>query len=167
MKIPEPFFLVINPVMRMILRSPLHPLMSSSLMLITFTGRKSGKVYSTPVRYLRTANSIQCFTSADTKWWRNLRGGAEVTLTIQGEDRRFYANVIENDPDKTREALRHYLTVFPQDAAYHDVKLKADKSPVMADLERAAKHAIVVVATPLIAAITGFGKLRIRFTIGL
>lgn len=155
MKIPEFFFVIINPLMRLLLRSPLHTLMSSSLMLITFTGRKSGKVYTTPVRYLRTPSSIQCFTSADTKWWRNLRGGAEVTLTIQRQDRRFFANVIENDPERTREALRHYLTVFPQDAAYHDVKLRRDKSLVIADLERAAKHAIVVVATPLESASPG------------
>jgi deazaflavin-dependent oxidoreductase (nitroreductase family) len=152
MKLPEPLFAIINPVMRFLLRSPLHWLMSSSLMLITYTGRKSGKVYTTPVRYLRTNSSIQCFTSADTKWWRNLRGGAEVTLTIQGEDKHFLAKVIENDLEKTREALRHYLTVFPQDAAYHDVKLRSDKSLVIADLDRAAKHAIVVVATPLNAA---------------
>jgi deazaflavin-dependent oxidoreductase (nitroreductase family) len=138
--------------MRFLLRSPLHWLMSSSLMMITYTGRKSGKLYTTPVRYLRTNSSIQCFTSADTKWWRNLRGGAEVTLTIQGEDKHFLAKVIENDLEKTREELRHYLTVFPQDAAYHDVKLRSDKSLVIADLDRAAKHAIVVVATPLNAA---------------
>lgn len=149
MKLPEPLFAVINPLMRLMLRSPLHPLMSSSLMLITYTGRKSGKVYTTPVRYLRVSDSIQCFTSADTQWWRNLRGGAEVILTIQGKDARYSANVIESDPQRTREALRHYLTVFPQDAAYHDVKLKSDNSVVAADLERAAKHAIVVTAMPL------------------
>lgn len=135
--------------MRLLLRSPLHSLMSSSLMLITYTGRKSGKVHTTPVRYLRMNNSIQCFTSPDTQWWRNLRGGAEVTLTIQREDIRCRATVIENDPATTREALRHYLTVFPQDAAYHDVKLRRDKSLVIADLDRAAKQAIVVVAKPL------------------
>lgn len=152
MKIPEPFFQVINPLMRTLLRSPLHTLMSSSLMLITYRGRKSGKVYTTPVRYLRVNNSIQCFTSPDTQWWHNLRGGAEVTLRIQGEDVGCFANVIENDVQKTREALRNFLTVFPQDAAYHDIKLRSDKSLVMADLERAAKSAIVVVATPLTTA---------------
>lgn len=152
MKIPEPLFKVINPLMRTLLRSPLHPLMSSSVMLITYRGRKSGRVYTTPVRYLRVNNSIQCFTSPDTQWWHNLRGGAEVTLRIQGEDVAYFANVIENNVQKTREALRHYLTVFPQDAAYHDIKLRSDKSLVMADLERAAKSAIVVVATPLTTA---------------
>lgn len=149
MKIPESAFRLINPLMRTLLRSPLHTLMSGSLMLITYTGNRSGKVYTTPVRYLRTASSIQCFTSPDTKWWRNLRGGAEVTLTIERAERRVFAHVIENDPEKIRESLRHYLTVFPQDAAYHHVKLRSDNSLVIADLERAAKNAIVVVATPV------------------
>lgn len=153
MKIPDFLFLIINPLIRMLLRSPMHALISGSLMLITYTGRKSGKVYTTPVRYLRTSSAIQCFTSPDTHWWRNLRGGAKVTLTIAGKDMRCLANVIENDPDRTREALKHYLTVFPQDATYHDVKLRSDKSLVAADLDKAAKTAIVVVATPVGAAV--------------
>ena len=152
MKIPEPLFAVINPLMRMLLRSPLHALLSSSLMLVTYTGRKSGRTYSTPVRYLRTGDTIQAFTSQDTQWWRNLRGGLDVILTIQGEDLRFHATVIEHDVPKTREALLRYFMVFPQDAAYHDVKLDSDGCPVPADLESAAKHAIVVTATPSITA---------------
>lgn len=149
MRIPDLLFTAINPLMRALLRSPLHTLMSNTLMIITYKGRKSGRVYSTPVRYLRVGNTVQCFTSPDTHWWRNLRGGAEVTLTIQGRDLRYSATVIEDDAQRTRESLRHYLTVFPQDAAYHSVKLRSDKSLVAADLDRAALHAIVVVATPL------------------
>src|SRR5262249_17743027 len=52
MRLPEPLFVVINPVIRALLRSPVHGLMSKSLMLITFTGRKSGRRYTTPVRYV-------------------------------------------------------------------------------------------------------------------
>lgn len=38
-----------NKVSTMILRSPLHGLISNSVLLITFSGRKSGKRYTTPI----------------------------------------------------------------------------------------------------------------------
>ena len=40
-----------NPFMKTVLRSPLHGMISRRLLLITFTGRKSGKVFTTPISY--------------------------------------------------------------------------------------------------------------------
>ena len=40
-----------NPLMKWLLRSPLHGVVSKMYLLVTFTGRKSGTVYSTPVEY--------------------------------------------------------------------------------------------------------------------
>ncbi len=149
MKLPEPLFAVINPVMRFLLRSPLHVLLSRSLMLITFTGRKSGRQFTTPVRYVRIGTTVRCFTSAENLWWRNLRGGADVVLRIEGRDRPYRAAVVVDDPVVIKAALRDYLALFPQDAAYHDIRLRKDKRPVADDLERASQHAIVVEATPI------------------
>lgn len=146
MKIPELLFAFLNPCIRFVLRSPLHPVLSRSLMLITFTGRKSKKVFTTPVRYVCVDDAIRCLTSQDTLWWRNLRGGAAVTLRVKGKDIRCLATVIENDPQKVSDALVHFLSLFPQDAAYQDIRLNRDKSLVVADLERASNRAIVVVA---------------------
>ena len=58
MKVPEFMFVIINPVMRFILRSPLHVIFSSGIMLITFTGRKSGRKFTTPVRYLQDGDTV-------------------------------------------------------------------------------------------------------------
>jgi hypothetical protein len=148
-KLPEPFFLIINPIMRTLLRSPLHGLLSDSLMLITYTGRKSQRQFTTPVRYLPVDDSIQCFTSPETQWWKNMRGGAQVTLRVKNEDKTYQAIAIENDPGQIKEKLIHYLHVFPQDAAYHDIRLNKDKSLNTEDLQHASKHSIVVVATPI------------------
>ncbi len=78
-----------------------------------------------------------------------MRGGADVVLRLKGQDRPFHATVIENDPDRVREALVNYLELFPQDAAYQDIRLNKDKTPVVEDLERASRSAIVVEATPV------------------
>ena len=149
MRLPEPLFPFINYFMRILLRSPIHGLVSKNLMLITFRGRKSGKQYCTPVRYIRVDDTIQCFSSAQPRWWRNLRGGADVTLRLQGKDQHYHATVIENDPEKTREALVYYLGLFPQDAVYHDIRLTRGKGLEPVDLDRASRHSAVIEARPV------------------
>ncbi|MFO1402673.1 MAG: nitroreductase/quinone reductase family protein [Steroidobacteraceae bacterium] len=146
MRIPEPFFVLINPTMRLLLRSPLHGLVSGSLMLIGFSGRRSGRRYVTPVRYVRAGDAIRCFTTKETKWWRNLKGGAAVTLRIAGRDLPCQAVAVDDDVPRTRAALLDYLRAFPQDAAYHDVRMGSGREPLAADLDRAATHAVLVEA---------------------
>ena len=149
MKLPQAAFSIINPVVSGLLQSPIHGLISDSLMLVTYTGRKSQRRFTTPVRYVTVGDNVRCFTSAETLWWRSLQGGADVVLRLKGEDRPYHATVIQNDPDRVKEALENYLKLFPQDAAYQDIRLNKDKTPVAEDLERASRSAIVVEATPV------------------
>jgi deazaflavin-dependent oxidoreductase (nitroreductase family) len=148
-KLPEPLFAIINPVMRFLLRSPVHGLLSNSLMLITFTGRKSGKQFTTPVRYIQTDNRVRCFTAAENQWWRNLRSGGRVSLLIKRQSGEYQAQAIFDNPAEIKEQLMSYLALFPQDAAYHDIRINKDKSLNEQDLEQAARNAIVVEALPV------------------
>jgi muconolactone delta-isomerase len=148
-KLPEPLFAIINPVMRFLLRSPLHFLLSNSLMLITFTGRKSGRKFTTPVRYIQTDDRVRCFTAAENQWWRNLRSGARVSLLIKRQSGEYQAQAIFDNPAEIKEQLMSYLALFPQDAAYHDIRINKDKSLNEQDLEQAARNAIVVEALPV------------------
>ena len=149
MKLPEPLFAIINPVMRFLLRSPVHGLFSGSLMLITFTGRKSGKQFTTPVRYIKTGDTVRCFTAAENQWWRNLRDGARVSLLLKRQSGQYHAQAIFDNPAVIREQLVAYLKLFPQDAAYHEIRLNKDKSLNEQDLEKAAANAVVVEAVPV------------------
>jgi hypothetical protein len=117
-------------------------------MLITFTGRRSNKQFTTPVRYIRNENRIRCFTSGENQWWRNLREGADVILRIEGKDAKYHAIAIFDDPARVRQGLEDYLKVFPQDAAYHDIRLTRDKGLVKEDLDRASTMAVIVEAQP-------------------
>ncbi|MEH6609625.1 MAG: nitroreductase/quinone reductase family protein [Halioglobus sp.] len=148
MKLPEPLFALINPIMGLLLRSPIHRFWSDSLMLITFTGRNSGKQFTTPVRYVKDGDSILCFTSAENQWWRNLRNGASAQLRVAGESSPYTTSVIENNPSEIKKWLMFYLSQYPQDASYHDIALANDKSLIPEDLERASHEAIVVEAKP-------------------
>jgi hypothetical protein len=49
---------IINPLVRLILRSPLHGLMSGTLLVITCCGRKTGRKYSLPVQYTQAGKTI-------------------------------------------------------------------------------------------------------------
>lgn len=54
-------------------------------------------------------------------------------MRLEGRDKRYHATAIENDPDQIREALKNYLRIFIQDAAYRDIRLKKDKGLVSKD----------------------------------
>ncbi len=146
MRIPEPVFVIINPAMRLLLRSPLHWLMSDSLMLITFVGRKSGRTFTTPVRYMRHDDAIRCFTAASSKWWRNMRGGAEVKLLIRGQEGRYRAVAVESPPEQIRAALLLLFEKFPQDAPYYNVDIGRDGRPKSEDMDLAAERTVLVEA---------------------
>jgi hypothetical protein len=83
-----------NPVLRTILRSPAHRLLSGSLALITVTGRRSGRTYTIPVGYEQEGERVTVTVGwpERKRWWRNLRGeGAPVQLMLGGARRTGHA----------------------------------------------------------------------------
>ena len=76
-----------NVPVSLVLRSPLHPLVSRQLALITVAGRRSGHQYTFPVGYRRDGERVTIPVGWPERklWWRNLRGGATVGLLIRGE----------------------------------------------------------------------------------
>jgi hypothetical protein len=73
---------LINPVLKWLLASPFHPLLSRFFMLLGWTGRKTGRGYTTPVSYVREGDRV--FVSTGDRWWRNLVDGGPVRLLIAG-----------------------------------------------------------------------------------
>jgi hypothetical protein len=83
-----------NPLVKAILRSPLHPLVSRHMALVSVTGRRSGKVYTFPVGYERDGEHVKIGVGwPDRKrWWRNLRGeGAPIGIRLGGDQRTGHA----------------------------------------------------------------------------
>ncbi len=64
-----------NFLVKPLLRSPLHWLLSSSVALMRFKGRKSGKEFETPVGFTKFGNEfLICLTETrNRQWWRNYR----------------------------------------------------------------------------------------------
>ena len=72
----------LNPIIRILLDSPLHWPLSRWFAILAWTGRRSGERYSTPVSYVREGSTVW-ITTGD-KWWHNLSGGAPVRMRIGG-----------------------------------------------------------------------------------
>jgi F420H(2)-dependent quinone reductase len=95
----------VNPVLRALLRSPVHGLASGKIALITYTGRRSGREYTIPAFYRDRGDEITVAVGwPDRKvWWRNLTGGGgDVRLLVAGREVAGHA-VASRDPG--RDAL--------------------------------------------------------------
>jgi hypothetical protein len=89
-----------NRVVRWLLQSPAHGVVSGRLALITVTGRRSGRRFTFPVGYRQDGDEVTIGVEwPDRKvWWRNLRGaGAPVSLKLRGAEREGHAMASEKN----------------------------------------------------------------------
>jgi deazaflavin-dependent oxidoreductase (nitroreductase family) len=79
-----------NPVVRAVLSSPLHPLLSRNLALVTVTGRRSGRRYTFPVGYRQDGDRVLINVGWPERkhWWRNLKDAGQVDIRIRGSRRK-------------------------------------------------------------------------------
>lgn len=132
-----------NPIMKALLRSPLHPLVSNNMMLMTYIGRKSGKSYTIPMNYFTIAGALYTTSTRERVWWRNLRGGAEVSLRLKGKDVPARAESIE-DHNEVAQALVQTFQANPRLARYMDVHISPDGTPNLVDVARLAEERVIV-----------------------
>ncbi len=140
---PPPFF---NALVKVVLRSPLHGLFSKRMMLLGFTGRKTGKHYLVPIRYIEQGDTVACFT--DSGWWRNLLDNRVATVRVKGRDYRGPAELERDDEEAIARGLRQLVEENRGSAGHYDVRLDPDGQPNAQDLAKAA-HERVMVRVPL------------------
>lgn len=104
-----------NDFVAFLLRSPLFPALGNT-MLITVTGRKTGRPISTPVNYARCGNELWVLTSRDRKWWRNIGAATPVTIHLHGRDLRAVADLVL-EPSAVADQLLEYARILPAAAA--------------------------------------------------
>ncbi len=137
---------VANPVVRRILASPAHGLLSGSLLVLEYRGRRSGRTFRIPVMYARHGEEIVVIAVApETKqWWRTFRTAAPARLSVAGrtlevEGRRLLGV-------EARDAVRAYLRRFPRARG----ALGVDAGDASADLDvGAARAAVIAFRTPV------------------
>jgi len=96
-----------NAATKLLLRSPLHRFLSGRFMVISVTGAKSGRRYSTPVNYVQNDGVLIVMSRTYRTWWRNVRGGAPVRVRLRGRERAGAARVVGVGAE-TAPAVRDY-----------------------------------------------------------
>lgn len=131
-----------NDFMSWVLRSPLHGMLSNGMMLITVTGCKTGKKYTTPVGYYRENGYLWVITNRNRTWWKNLRGGTEVSLLLK---RKLVAAFAEPELEEcnVEKQMYEYLQHIPQAAKQIGVHMENGK-PNEEDVAHAAKDRLFV-----------------------
>jgi hypothetical protein len=87
---PDAFLRVVNPIMKVLLRTPFAGAARNQLMVVNFTGRKSGRRYSIPLSAHLIDGNLYAMAAAT--WKNNFRDGAPAqvlhngkTTTMRGE----------------------------------------------------------------------------------
>lgn len=86
---------LLNRLVSALVASRLGFLVRGGLTVVTYTGRRSGRVVSTPVGYRRRGGGvveIPVGLPERKTWWRNFTGaGAPLSLQLDGSERRGHA----------------------------------------------------------------------------
>jgi hypothetical protein len=139
---------IANPLVRLILKSPLHGLLSSGLVLMIYRGKRSGKTYELPVQYAQDGQVVYIMVGnpEQKSWWRNLRGGAPVQVVLRGQKLSGEAEVLlgQDNEAETSAALGLYLQRFPAAARSHNLQAKPDGTYSADELYTAASSTVMV-----------------------
>jgi hypothetical protein len=100
---PKIMFKILNPLMKLILNSPLHGGLSKRVMVISFTGKKTGKHFSTPVAYARDGDRVIVVTYS--AWSKNFNEPTPVQMRIHGKSVSGTAAVVD-EPVKIKQILQ-------------------------------------------------------------
>jgi deazaflavin-dependent oxidoreductase (nitroreductase family) len=93
---------LLNVPMRVILGLPFATPLGGRLMLLSYTGRKSGKAYRQPVSYVQQGNTLLTPGGGNWKW--NLRDGQPVRIRLRGRDVLARPELVK-DPDEIERLL--------------------------------------------------------------
>lgn len=137
-----------NAGMRAALRTPgLQRWLGRAIALITVTGRRTGRPYTTPVTYDRQGSTVVIVTKRFRTWWRNLQTNTEVELRLAGTTHRARAEIAVGDPAALPvfvEFLRHHR----QDARAYGITLDGE-GRIDEDRAREVLRQLVVITVAL------------------
>jgi hypothetical protein len=131
----------VNCLMRAWLRSRWHRPVSSTMMVLTFEGARSGRTYSFPVGYAEDPEGLMTFTWFS--WWKNFREERPVSLRPRGRKVRGTA-VAVRDPEAVAERFAYYLRRNPHEGRYFGVGVGRDGRANPRELACAAGRLVMI-----------------------
>ncbi len=141
-KIQARFMALINVPMRVLLGLPFPTPLSGRLMLISLTGRKTGKAYRQPVSYVQQGDML--LSPGGGKWKWNLRDGQSIRIRLRGGDVIARPEVIK-DPDKIERLLAVMTAANPSINAFIGIPKGPDGRLDRGRLETAVRYGFRIV----------------------
>jgi len=144
----------LNPVVAFVLRSPFHYPLSLGLMLLTVTGRRSGRRYTIPVGYQQRDECLLVLVSKAGRksWWRNYIDPGPVELRVRGRTLGGEARCVPRGSEEFREALastfRRHPTLGRQFGISYDRQIGLTPEQQRRIAEEAAVVKITVAPAP-------------------
>jgi hypothetical protein len=146
---PDGLLRIINPTLKFLLRTPLAGPARKQLMVLSFTGRKSGKQYSIPVSAHHIDN--QLYTLAGAPWAKNFRGGRAAEVLHDGKTTKMTGDLIE-DPAKAADLFHRCAESYGVKKAQRSMGLgfREQRIPTVEEFKEAAEreHLVAVRLTP-------------------
>jgi hypothetical protein len=133
---------MLNVFMRPILRLPFPTPLTKRLMLVSFSGRKSGKAYQQPLSYVQQNDTL--LTPGGGKWKLNLREDQPVRIHLRGQD-VFARPEFVRDPEEIERLIGVMTAANPTVGAFVGMPKGTDGRLDRARLETAVKYGFMIV----------------------
>lgn len=134
---PQALLRAINPVLRRVLRTPLGAGLAD-FMLITFTGRKTGRQFTIPVSAHQFDGDL--YVGVEAPWKYNFREGADAEVHHRGRRTRMRGQLI-TDPATVAAVMHRLAQSYGAKRAQRNMGLKfrGGQVPTLAQWETAAR----------------------------
>jgi hypothetical protein len=106
-----------NPIVRRVLESRAHRLMSGRLLVLSYRGHVSARAFRIPLRYAETAGGklvALAIRPSRKRWWRSFAPVGAAVLTVRGAHLHARGTVTEGEAREA--ALAAYLARYPRSA---------------------------------------------------
>ncbi len=133
---------MLNVPMRVLLRLPFPTPLSGRLMLVSFTGCKTGKAYRQPVSYVQQGDTL--LSPGGGKWKWNLRDGQPVRIWLRGREVLARPELIK-DPEEIERLLAVMTAANPSVSAFVGIPKGPDGRLDRSRLETAVSYGFRIV----------------------
>jgi hypothetical protein len=133
---------MVNVPMRAVLRLPFPTPLSANLMLVSYTGVKSGRAYLQPVSYAGDGDAL--LTPGGGRWTLNLKGSRPVRLRLRGRTVPAHADLV-SDPAEVERLLEVIAVGNPRAMRFLPIPRRPDGRLDPDVLETAIRHGFCVV----------------------
>ena len=147
MKIPHFLFWGINAVVVTVLRTPLHRILSGSILALRYVGIRSGRRRTVPMRFLSKDTGLVAVTSQDTGWWPNFLTASPAEVLLRGQWAEVRVQAFADRPDLVGAVMQEMWAKHPADAAYMKVTMRSGE-PDPQDYARALATAVLIRIVP-------------------